>query len=273
VRRSGGWKALRVVLALAAFVGVNLFLLGFAGGCGWLAKAQLLPALLAGNAVAAAAVAALTLVCGRVYCSVLCPLGVLQDGLARLLPRRRAAARDAFAAPRWGLRIAVLVASVAAGLLGAVALAALFDGYSLYGRFATHLLKPLAQEVNNFAAWVCVQQGHACVFREEVFVRGVCGLVVAVAGLVLLAGCVWAGGRVFCNTLCPTGTLLACLSKRPLLRIRIDADACVKCGLCARACKAHCIDVRGGAVDDARCVRCFNCLGACGKGAIRWTKG
>lgn len=267
MKKPSAWKVLRVVLALAAFVGINLFLLGLAGGCGWLAKVQLLPALLAGNVIAAAAVAVLTLVCGRVYCSVLCPLGVLQDGLARLLPRRKDVD---FSAPRWGLRIAVFVASVIAALLGAVALAALFDGYSLYGRFVTHLLKPLAQEVNNFVAWICVQQGHPYVFREEIFVRGVCGLVVAATGLVVLAWCVWAGGRIFCNTLCPTGTLLACLSKRPLLRIRIDADACVKCGLCAKACKAHCIDVQKGVVDDARCVRCFNCLGACGKGAIKW---
>lgn len=110
------WKVLRVVLALAAFAGINLFLLGLAGGCGWLAKAQLLPALLAGNAIAAAAVAAITLVCGRVYCSVLCPLGVLQDGLARLLPRRKG---TGCSAPRWGLRIAVFVASVGAAAVAA----------------------------------------------------------------------------------------------------------------------------------------------------------
>lgn len=261
-----GLKWARVAVALTAFVGMNLFLLGVAGGCGWLAKIQLLPALLAGNALVVALWGVVTFLYGRVYCSVICPLGVLQDMLNRLLPRK---ART-WQVPSGRVRLTLLVVCVVLGTFGAASLAALFDGYSLYGRFVTNLFKPVWQAMNNLCGWICAEQGHPCLFREEVFVRGLCGCVVAGTGLVLVIACVLKGGRFFCNLLCPTGTLLACVSKHALLRVRIDAKRCVRCGLCERACKANCIDAKGGVVDDARCIRCFNCLDVCRKGAIEW---
>ena len=38
----------------------------------------------------------------------------------------------------------------------------------------------------------------------------------------------------------------------------------------AKACKAECIDVENGKVDQSRCVRCFTCIGTCKKGALSW---
>ena len=60
------------------------------------------------------------------------------------------------------------------------------------------------------------------------------------------------------------------LSAKAPFKIRLDAAKCVKCGLCAKACKAECIDVANGTVDQSRCVRCFNCLGTCKKEALSW---
>lgn len=54
-----------------------------------------------------------------------------------------------------------------------------------------------------------------------------------------------------------------------LVRLSIDAASCVSCGLCEKGCKAGAIDAKGKVVDNSRCVRCFNCLGTCGKGAVR----
>ncbi len=262
-------KVLRVLFALAWFSALNLMFFGVLGGCGFLAKAQLLPALLGLNLVAVGVVAAVTLVFGRIYCSTVCPMGVLQDvvnRLARTCGRRPSGWRP----PQRALRISVTAAAAVAAALGSAAFAGLLDGYSLYGRIAAHLLRPLAGLVNNLVAWACVAADHPYVFREEVIVRGTCGIVVAAAGLALVAFLSWTGGRIFCNTLCPTGTLLAALSARPLVRVRIDAAKCVKCGLCARACKAGCIDHQEKKVDDSRCVRCFNCLSVCGKKAISY---
>ncbi len=262
-------KALRVLFAFAWFVALNLVFFGVLAGCGFLAKAQLLPALLGLNAVAIVAVVVATVLFGRVYCSVVCPMGVFQDVVIRVAKwcgRKHAGYQPPRNALRWG----VFGAAAVAVAIGASSFAGLLDGYSLYGRFAAQLFKPVASWINNFVAWICVEAGHPYVFQEEVLVRGMCGLVVAALGLVFVVVLAWKVGRIFCNTLCPTGTLLAALAKKPLVRVKIDAATCVGCGLCARACKANCIDFKERRVDDARCVRCFNCLGACHKGALTY---
>lgn len=50
---------------------------------------QFLPALLAGNLLVIAVIAILTLLLGRIYCSVLCPLGISQDFVFWLAKRRK----------------------------------------------------------------------------------------------------------------------------------------------------------------------------------------
>ena len=65
------------------FVAVTALFLDFTGTIhawlGWTAKVQFLPALLAVNVGVVALLVLLTLLMGRVYCSVICPLGVFQD--------------------------------------------------------------------------------------------------------------------------------------------------------------------------------------------------
>ena len=54
--------------------------------------------------------------------------------------------------------------------------------------------------------------------------------------------------------------------------IHIDEELCNGCGLCARNCKASCIDAKAHKIDYSRCVVCMNCLGKCKKGAIKYTR-
>lgn len=49
-----------------------------------MAKIQFMPALFAVNAVVLVFLFLLTLILGRVYCSVICPLGVMQDVISRI---------------------------------------------------------------------------------------------------------------------------------------------------------------------------------------------
>ena len=151
---------------------------------------------------------------------------------------------------------------------GFVSLGALLDGYSLYGRIATQLLRPVWSFANNLLATALAQGGYPWLFREEIFVRGSCALVVAAVGLVGIVALAWWRGRWFCNALCPVGAALALLSKRPLVKLSIDAGACVGCGLCAKTCKCGAIDVKAKRIDNASCVRCCDCLGVCRKSAI-----
>ena len=76
-------RKIRLTLAILFFTLITLLFLDFTGTMhawfGWMAKIQFLPAVLALNVGVIVLLIALTLVLGRVYCSVICPLGVFQD--------------------------------------------------------------------------------------------------------------------------------------------------------------------------------------------------
>ncbi len=260
-------KVLRVLVAAGLFTLVTLFFLGLGGGFGLLERIQLVPALLGCALVPLAAWLVVTLLFGRVYCSLVCPLGILQDVLGRLFhwrkyaPTRVSYRTEAARVLFWSLLVFV-------GALGGVSLIGLIDPYSVFGRIAALLLQPVAETGNNLLADGLGTDGAVVLFKREVFVRSVSGFIVAGSSLVLLATLVAWRGRIFCNMVCPVGALLAMLSRKTLFRIAIDPALCVKCGLCSGVCKAQCLDGKTQTVDDARCVRCFNCLGACPGGAI-----
>jgi ferredoxin-type protein NapF len=77
-------------------------------------------------------------------------------------------------------------------------------------------------------------------------------------------------GRLYCNTICPVGTLLGLLSKLSLYKINLDKSTCTRCGKCAVVCKAGCIDFRNMSLDFDRCVGCFNCLDTCDTDSIKY---
>ena len=81
-------RKIRTILAAVFFVLITLLFLDFTGTfhhwLGWMAKIQFLPAVMALNVVVVVALLVLTLVFGRIYCSIICPLGVFQDVLARI---------------------------------------------------------------------------------------------------------------------------------------------------------------------------------------------
>ena len=262
-------KALRIVAAAAVFAGINLFFLGFADGMGLLARGQFVPACLAFNLVAVGVVMGVTALAGRVYCSVVCPLGVFQD--MALWVRRRFRRTDfAYRSGRPIVRAAFAVLFTVLLLCGGIVIAGLIEPYSVYGRIATHLFEPLAATCANAVADLCMKWGHPCMLKSEIFVRGWAALGVAGVSFVAIAVLAAIRGRLFCNTVCPVGAILGLLAAKAPVRIRLDSAMCVTCGLCAKACKAECIDVSSGKVDQSRCVRCFNCIGACRKGALSW---
>ena len=80
-------RKIRLMAATLCFVLITLLFLDFTGTLhgwfGWLAKIQFLPAVLALNVGVVLLLILLTLVFGRIYCSVICPLGVFQDVIAR----------------------------------------------------------------------------------------------------------------------------------------------------------------------------------------------
>lgn len=268
-------RKIRVTLAIVFYVLVTLLFLDFTGTIhtwfGWMAKIQFLPAVLALNVVVIVALVVLTLLLGRVYCSVICPLGVFQDIISWISSKRKKKKyRFSYSRPLTVLRWVVLLLFVIALLAGLVPLVALIAPYSSYGRIASTLLAPVYQWGNNLLAFWAERADSYAFYETEVWMKGLPTLIVAVVTVVVLFVLAWKHGRTYCNTICPVGTVLGFLSKYSLFRPVIDTSKCKNCQLCAKKCKAACINLEKHEIDYSRCVACMDCISTCKHGALHY---
>ena len=264
-------KKIRRILALICFVAVTLLFLDFTGTLhhwlGWTAKIQLVPAILALNFVVIAALVIITLIFGRIYCSVICPLGVMQD-LISWIHCKRKKNRFTYSKELKLLRYPILVVFIIALVLGIGSLIAIIEPYGTFGLIATNLLQPIYEWCNNGIAAIAEHFNSYGIYTVEVWVKSIASLATAAVLFIIIAYLAWRGGRTYCNTFCPVGTFLSLISRFSFLKIHIDDDKCIKCGMCTRNCKASCIDYQNGTVDHSRCVTCGNCITKCHKDAI-----
>ena len=266
-------QKIRQIIAFLFFCIITLLFLDFTGTLhawfGWMAKIQFLPAVLTLNAGIILFLVVLTFVCGRIYCSVICPLGVFQDIAARIgrvkkkLPYSYSKAKNV-------LRYSVLVVFLALMFGGFASIAAFVAPYSAYGRIANNLFAPVYQWGNNLLAYFAERADSYAFYETEVWLKSLPTFLIAVLTFIIIGVLAWRNGRTYCNTICPVGTVLGFISKFSLFRIEIDKEKCKKCNLCARHCKAACIDIPNTAVDHSRCVTCFDCLKHCKHDAIHY---
>ena len=264
-------RKIRTTLALVVFVLITLLFLDVTGTLhkyfGWLASIQFWPALLALHVGVVAMLVVLTLVFGRIYCSVICPLGVMQDIISRLHGMRKKNRFTYSKEKRW-LRYTVLAVFVVSALAGVNAVVSLLAPYSSYGRIASSLMKPVYEAGNNVLAAIAEHFNSYAFYGVDVWMRSLPTLIVASVTLVVIAVLAWRGGRTYCNTVCPVGTILSFLARFSWFKVRIDGSKCVNCGLCTKNCKASAIDFKNHKIDYSRCVVCGDCIGKCNKGAI-----
>ena len=253
-------RKIRTILAAVFFVLITLLFLDFTGTLhhwlSWMAKIQFLPAVMALNVVVVVALIALTLVFGRIYCSVICPLGVFQDLLARL--RRKKNKYSYSKEVKW-LRYPVLAVFVLAGVAGIGSLFQLLAPYSAYGRIATMIFQPIWKLGNNLLAMMAERMDSYAFYTIDTWMRSLPVLIIAAVTLVVLVVLAWRGGRTYCNTICPVGTILSFFARFSWLKICFDEEKCKNCSLCSKNCKAACIDFKTLTVDYSRCVACGNC--------------
>lgn len=246
-------RKIRIILAAVFFIGITLLFLGicepFKSWLGWMPHLQLLPAVMALNFAVVIGVAVLTLLFGRIYCSVICPLGVMQDIISYLSGKRKGKKLRFVYSPAvsW-LRYLVLAFFIAALIFGFHALARLLAPYSSYGRIASSV--------------ALLWRPWNPAFIGTVFVAA------AMFAIVFLFA--WRGGRTYCNTICPVGTVLGVLSRFAIFRPFINTSKCVNCKVCAKKCKSSCIDVAKHKIDYSRCVTCGDCIENCSSHAISY---
>lgn len=238
-------RRLLALLVLAAMV-VAFVAPGMAVAkwCGWLARVQLVPAIFAGSAIVLLALAISVALFGRLYCSVICPLGISQDvvrGVAKLcrIPARPLRGGKVLTV----VRVAILVVFAAMVLVG---FAALIEPYGIFGRFFSTGIMQFGEPATTVVAWSI----------------GLFALIVLTAAFL---------PRAWCNAICPVGTFLGFFSRFALFRIRINESKCKRCGLCVKSCEKGALSVREDrsiAVDHSRCVMCGDCK--CGHGALKF---
>ena len=267
-------RKIRIIAAALCFTLITLLFLDFTGTIhawfGWLAKIQFLPAVLALNVGVIVLLVALTLIFGRAYCSVICPLGVMQDVISWFAGRRKKNRFSYSPAKNW-LRYAVLAIFVATLVAGFGAVALLVAPYSAFGRIAQNLFAPIWKLGNNFLAYIAERVDSYAFYSTDIVIGSWATFAVAAATLIVVGILAWRNGRTYCNTICPVGTVLGVLSRFSLFKPVIDTEKCINCKLCARKCKAACIDTKNHEIDYSRCVVCMDCLESCSKGAIKYT--
>jgi Polyferredoxin len=266
-------KKIRRLVAFLFFTLVTLLFLDFTGTIhlwfGWLAKVQLIPAILAINIVVLVVMIILTLLFGRLYCSVICPLGIFQDGISNIAGRKKKNRFRYSSAKSW-LRYGVLGLFIIALIMSVSAIASLLDPYAAFGRMAANFFSPIYRLGNNLLALLAERADSYAFYSTDVWVKGWITFGVAAITLIAVVILAWRNGRTYCNTICPVGTLLGFLSKFSFFRLTFNADKCTKCKACERGCKSSCINAKSMSIDHSRCVTCFNCIDKCKFGAMNY---
>lgn len=235
-----------------------------------LSRAQLIPAIFSLPLILAAASLAVifvvTLLTGRIYCSIVCPFGLLQDVIiraTRLLSRKRFVALPALGSWHYYLALATFAAAAA----GFMAPMAVTEPFAAFGRLMTAFFQPAATALFKFSGplisdsvnWFSQASHKPSTIQAT-------GWAILFAGLLLFICSKW--GRIYCNSICPAGAILRGLTSFSFFQLKISENSCINCGLCEGVCKAGCISVKEKAVDFSRCIGCFNCLDVCRSKAI-----
>lgn len=213
----------------------------------------------------------LALLTGRTYCSFLCPLGIGMDFFSRIGGAiRKKFRRYGYKRPFTIVRYSVLAITVAVTLIWGLYMVTLLDPYSIFGRFSTFFLKPLVLWINNFAAGILGKFDNYNLHNIPVNAFNLLTYIIPSAFFLLIGFMSFTKGRLYCNMICPVGTLLGLISKISLFRIRFDESKCTRCGRCAVRCKSSCIDFLHYDIDVSRCVDCFNCISVCPEKALSY---
>lgn len=268
-------RRIRILLATLSFLAILALFLDFTGVLGhylgWIAKIQWIPAILAFNFVAFLALLGLTLIFGRIYCSILCPLGIFQDLFAAFRGKKRKYAYWSMTKPLKIARYALCLLFIALIAVGGLSIAAYVEPYSAFGRMASSLFAPIYDAANNAIAAATSEHENLLFYDVSIWVRGFGAWIAALLTFVAMVIAGIATGRGYCAHLCPVGTMLGVIARFSLGKIRIDDAKCKGCRACANRCPAHCLDVKTHRIDPQRCIACMSCLEPCRHDAIHYT--
>jgi len=199
-------------------------------------------------------VVGITLVFGRVFCSWICPLGILNHVTSALpsVLKRRARMLGNEWRPIYRTKYYILI--------GILVLAA-------FGVLQVGLLDPIALTVRTFAVTIFPGLQLAGVPLYAVQPAYLGGWLIALIFILIIASNRFIM-RLWCRMLCPLGALLGLIAKFSLFRIQKDHSKCIACHKCTEACHGACDPHDKIRVSD--CVMCLNCVYSCSVSGIKY---
>ena len=206
-------------------------------------------------------ISAISLLAGRIYCSTLCPLGLMMDAIIAIKRKIRKKRLRFKNSPnlKW-LPYSVLFLTVLLVVLGNIQVLSLLDPYSNFGRILTVLFKPVVISLNNLLYDGLLTFSNYTLQPIDINYSNIPVFVFVLLFFVSILVLSLVKGRWFCTHICPAGAYLGLISKLSLFKIKINADKCIGCGKCERNCKAGCISTKDKTVEFSKCVMCFNCI-------------
>jgi ferredoxin-type protein NapH len=175
---------------------------------------------------------------GRILCGWICPVGISLEYSHAMTQKER------FGALRWNSeKYAILLAVLVAALLFNFSMPYLFSPPGIIYRIVLSLM-----------------------------LQGIIGADLAILVLIFVFDILAIRyGRTWCNTICPLGSLITCLSIFNLVRPKVDRSKCLgpKCLICESVCPMRIPITNAGRLSMMSCTKCLKCWETCPVGAIK----
>ena len=265
----------RQVIATFIFTISTIYICGLSGllpewlDAKFFVNIQLVPALLSASVATLIGLTALVFLLGRFYCSAICPLGIAQDLIMRSSKwiqkkRKIKAPRAKYRQAHNILRYGLLAATTLVLILGSSYLLILLDPYSIFGRISAVVLNPIINLINNSIAHFTNAAGNYTLTNQAYQWSNIAAIATTIITFGTIIYLNIKHKRLWCNSICPVGTLLGLFSRFAIFKIHIDLNTCTNCKACAKSCKSDTIDyLNNYKIDYSRCVSCYNCIDAC----------
>lgn len=220
-------------------------------------------------------VIALSVLLGRVYCSHVCPMGILLDISDRWLirsPRPSGERHHKKARPRLRQAKYVLLMVILVAALFRVDLLGFGDPVVLVTRAVSHALFPLLETLRSAALHALLpifpSLSRLDIIRVDQVAPSLNGAALTVGFLVVILLLSRIEARFWCRYLCPLGALLSLPKARWSVYRKRRRAGCDACDQCAQACPMGAIS-RGDIVTDAaECITCEECVASCPKRVV-----